>query len=47
MNVTGNMIAQSPKAIVGMNYTDAATGDLALSDAAVPAHLKISGNSVS
>ena len=47
MNVSANMIAQSAQAIVGMNHTDAVTGDLALSDAAVPAHLKISGNSVS
>ena len=47
MSVTGNMISQSGKAIIGMNYLDEVTGDLAQADAAVPAHLKISGNSVS
>lgn len=47
ISVTGNMIAQSGKAIIGMNYLDEATGELAAIDAAVPAHLRISGNSVS
>lgn len=47
MSVTGNMISQSAKAIIGMNYLDEMTGDLTAADAVIPAHLKISGNSVS
>lgn len=46
MTISGNMIAQSPQGIIGMDYTNAATGDLALGDAIVPANLKVSGNSV-
>ena len=47
MSVTGNMISQSARAIIGVNYLDEVTGDLVQADVAVPAHLKISGNSVS
>ena len=47
MSVSGNMIANSGKAIIGMDYQETVTGDLAFSDAVVPANLKISGNSVS
>lgn len=46
ISVSGNMIAQSPQGIIGMDYTKVMTGDLALADAAVPANLRISGNSV-
>ncbi|WP_119392681.1 TIGR03808 family TAT-translocated repetitive protein [Taklimakanibacter lacteus] len=46
MTISGNMIAQSPQGIIGMDYTNAVTGDLALGDAIVPANLKVSGNSV-
>ncbi|QIG49591.1 TIGR03808 family TAT-translocated repetitive protein [Nordella sp. HKS 07] len=47
ISITGNMIAQSAKAIIGMNYLDEATGELADTKATVPAHLTVSGNSVS
>jgi uncharacterized secreted repeat protein (TIGR03808 family) len=47
ISVSGNMIAQSPQGIIGMDYTKVMTGDLALGDTAMPANLKISGNSVS
>jgi len=47
ISVSGNMIAQSPQGIIGMDYTKVMTGDLALVDAVAPANLKISGNSVS
>lgn len=47
ISITGNMIAQSGKAIIGMNHLDEATGELAGSNAAVPAHLTVSGNMVS
>jgi uncharacterized secreted repeat protein (TIGR03808 family) len=46
MSITGNMICLSSRAIVGMNYLDEVTGDLAQTDAVIPAHLKISCNSV-
>lgn len=44
ITIAGNMIAQSRKAIIGMNYLDEATGDLAGPPVAVPANLAISGN---
>lgn len=46
MSVAGNLIAQSGKAIIGMNYLDEVTSDLGLPGVATPAHLTISGNSV-
>lgn len=47
ISITGNMIAQSGKAIIGMNYRDEATTELADHNATVPAHLTVSGNIVS
>jgi uncharacterized secreted repeat protein (TIGR03808 family) len=47
MSITGNMIAGSGKAIVGMDHATEMTGDLGIAHAAVPAHLTISGNTVS
>ncbi|MGE0238516.1 MAG: TIGR03808 family TAT-translocated repetitive protein [Parvibaculaceae bacterium] len=47
MSITGNMIAQSGKAIVGMDHSTVITDDLAVAHAAIPAHLTISGNMVS
>jgi uncharacterized secreted repeat protein (TIGR03808 family) len=47
MSVTGNMIAQCDKAIIGMDHATVKTGDLVLANAAIPQHLTISGNVVS
>lgn len=47
ITIAGNMIAQAGKAIIGMNYLDEATGDLAGGHIAAPANLTISGNVVS
>lgn len=47
MSIVNNLIAQSKQAIIGMNYLDPVTGDLALKETAVPAHLTITGNTVS
>ncbi|MFZ5671375.1 MAG: TIGR03808 family TAT-translocated repetitive protein [Pseudomonadota bacterium] len=47
ISITGNMIAQSGKAIIGMNHRDEATAELAKGTVAVPANLTVSGNIVS
>lgn len=47
MSIIGNMIAQSQRAIIGMDHTVTKTGELAASGAEIPAHLTISGNHVS
>jgi len=47
MSITGNMIAQAGKAIVGMDHSTVMTEDLVSGKAAVPGHLTISGNAVS
>lgn len=46
MSITGNMIAQSGKAIVGMDHSTTKTGELTAAGAGIPAHLVISGNRV-
>lgn len=47
ISITGNMIAQSRKAVIGMNYRDEVTPELAGGNVAVPANLSVSGNIVS
>lgn len=47
LSITGNMIAQSGKAIIGMDHTITKTGELTAVGADIPAHLMISGNRVS
>lgn len=47
ISVTGNMIAQSRKAIIGMDHRDEATGELASGTVPAPANLTVSGNIVS
>jgi uncharacterized secreted repeat protein (TIGR03808 family) len=46
MSITGNMIAQSGKAIIGMDHATTKTGELTAAGADIPAHLVISGNRV-
>jgi len=47
ISITGNMIARSEKAIIGMDHTVMKTGELSAMGAEMPAHLTISGNHVS
>jgi uncharacterized secreted repeat protein (TIGR03808 family) len=47
LSITGNMIAQSDKAIIGMDHMITRTGELTAAGTEVPAHLMISGNRVS
>jgi uncharacterized secreted repeat protein (TIGR03808 family) len=47
LSITGNVIAQSDKAIIGMDYTTVKTGELTAAGVDIPAHLTISGNRVS
>jgi uncharacterized secreted repeat protein (TIGR03808 family) len=47
LSITGNMIAQSDKAIIGMDHKITKTGELTATGAEIPAHLTISGNTVS
>lgn len=47
ITIAGNMIAQSGKAIIGMNYLDETTGELADANVTTPANLTINGNVVS
>lgn len=47
LSITGNMIAQSDKAIIGMDHTITKTGELTATGAEIPAHLTINGNTVS
>lgn len=47
ITITGNMIAQSRKAIIGMNHRDEATPELTGGNAVMPANLTVSGNNVS
>lgn len=44
INITGNMIMQSTKAIIGMDHSETKTGDLAVAGAEIPAHLIVTGN---
>ena len=47
ISITGNMISQSDKAIIGMDHLDEVTAELAKGTAAAPANLTVSGNIVS
>jgi hypothetical protein len=47
ISISGNIIARSEKAIIGMDHSLVKTGELTAAGAEMPAHLVISGNRVS